>query len=249
MTFRRFIFYFFVILIILIILNLLVIFVNTLVNTLRNTLRNEKDKKDNVESIDLSYVNSPLKCCVLLTMYIGGNKERRDIYLHRIHRWLTNTSFDIYSVESSGEQLDIQHPRFKQFSFIQDDKFKGQTTALERNSILKAYEHFKSDFVKYDIVFKITGKYFIPSLESMTKHIKPDTELLFQFVHTKYAQNTEITGYKTDILYDITHRINFDQIYETQMSKMSDKYKTYRLFPLKLEDFTQRTNGSILTYL
>lgn len=207
-------------------------------------------------SFDMHYKNNnPLRCCILLTMYIGGNDKKRKIYLHRINRWLNETSFDIYTVESSGELLNINHPRLKQFVFIQEDNkedsIKGPTI-FERNSILKAFNNFKNDFKKYDIIFKITAKYFIPSLESLIKHIKPDTELLFQNRHRNILykeQNTEITGYRTNIIYDITLEINNKASYEFQMVKMSQKYKTYRLPPLKLEEFTERSYGDILTYL
>lgn len=212
---------------------------------------------DNCNPLDTSYINKdPLKCCILLTMYIGGNEKKRKIYLHRINRWLNETSFNIYTVESSGELLNINHPRLKQFTFIQNDNIdkRHNQTMFERNSILKAFYYFKTDFKKYDIIFKITAKYFIPSLESLIKHIKPDTELLVQNIYKnilnidKY-QNTEITGYRSNIIYDITSEINNTTSYEYQMEEIKNKYKTYRLPPLKLEEFTERTNGSILTYL
>lgn len=207
---------------------------------------------DNCYTFDMYYKNkNPLKCSILLTMYIGGNENKRLLYLQRINRWLNETSFDIYTVESSGEFLNIIHPRLKQFTFIQRDENKENSTILERNSLLKAYNYFKNDFKKYDIIFKITAKYFIPSLESLIKHIKPDTELLFQNRNIKQKeQNTEITGYRSSILYDVTNSINDkDGIYEFQIVKMSRKYKTYRLPPLKLDEFTKRGDGSILTYL
>lgn len=210
---------------------------------------------DDCHPLDTSYINKdPLKCCILLTMYIGGNDKKRKIYLHRINRWLNETSFDIYTVESSGELLNINHPRLKQFTFLQGDKHKGNSTILERNSILKAYNYFQNDFKKYDIIFKITAKYFIPSLESLIKHIKPDTELLVQNIHKNIlniinVQNTEITGYRTNIIYDITSGINNTNSYEFQIAEIKNKYKTYRLPHLKLEDFTERAHGDILTYL
>lgn len=207
---------------------------------------------DSCYKIDSYYINKyPLKCCVLLTMYIGGNIKRKQTYLHRINRWLNETSFDIYTVESSGELLNIIHPRLKQFTFIQGEEFKGNSTILERNSLLKAHNYFKNDFKKYDIILKITAKYFIPSLESLIKHIKPDTELLFQYSHSKSnnIQNTEITGYKSNIFYDITNRITNKGIYESQIEKYSKKYKTYRLPKLYLEEFTERGDGIILKYL
>lgn len=220
---------------------------------------------DDCEVFDFKYLNkNPLKCCILLTMHIGNNDDRRQMYVHRVKRWLNETSLDIYTVESSGELLNIKHPRLYQYTFKQEEYDPESVeavnkTILERNSILNAYNNFKEYFKNYDIIFKVTGKYFIPSLEKIIRHIKPDCILLFQHLHnTKYEeQNTEITGYHSSILYEITNSIqkikktDYQPSYEKQIKTIQKHktYKTYRLPPLKLEEFTQRGDGSILKYL
>lgn len=206
---------------------------------------------DSCYKIDLSYRNpNPLKYCLLLTMYINGDDKRREIYMHRLKRWLEETSFDIYTVESSGEKLNICHPRLKQFTFIQGDKYKGNSTITERDSILRACEYFQNDFDQYDIVFKITGKYFIPLLENVLLSVNSDAELIFQNRCNLLEQNTEIIGYKPTFLYKITKNIKDGcGNYEKQIKKIEKDYKVYRLPRLELEDFTKRGFGDILTYL
>ena len=209
---------------------------------------------DDCYPLDKSYNNPyPLKCCILLTMYIGKNNKKRNIYIDRLNKWLNNTDFDIYIVESSGEILNIKNTRLYQYSFDQNkDKLNlKNSTILEKNSIIKAYQNFKDKFKNYDFIFKITGKYYIPSLEKIIKNIKFDTDIIFQNRGFYNIQNTEITGYRSSLIYDITNQVKDNLIYEEQIRDIQRKngLKAYRLPPLKLNDYTERGDGNILKFL
>lgn len=43
--------------------------------------------------------DSDIKCCIFLTMYVKNNVE---LYEKRVKRWLDETDFDIFIVDSSG---------------------------------------------------------------------------------------------------------------------------------------------------
>ena len=99
---------------------------------------------------------------VIFSMYIGEQKERRDVYENRVKRWLDETScIDFYTTDSSNNYLFFDKktgkptshyyndPRLHQFAFQQDNKFQsGNPSVPERNALLKALEHFKNEFQK-----------------------------------------------------------------------------------------------------
>lgn len=184
-------------------------------------------------------------------MFINNEPARRQVYLHRLRRWLCETSFDIYAVDSSGETLPIQHPRLKQFAFQQSKDASTSSTVAESASILKACAYFMEDFQKYDLIFKVTGKYFLPSFEHVTLSIPSDAQVVFQNRFDFLHQNTEITGYSPYLLYYLTKNIHGDEIYERQMKRVGDNplIKVYRLPRMKLQDFTSRGNGDVLDSL
>jgi hypothetical protein len=133
-------------------------------------------------------------------MYIGTTPERRDIYENRAKRWLDNTSIEIYTVDSSGELLFtskkdktyFNHPRLHQYTFKQEgSQVMKDPSVAEKNSMIKAFRHFKKDFENYEIVFKITGKYFIPTFEKVVDFPK-NVDLVFQYRTDTQGQNTEV---------------------------------------------------------
>lgn len=205
------------------------------------------------------------KYCILFTMYIGEQKERREIYENRIKRWLDNTNIDLYTVDSSNNYLFYDkktnlptsnyffNPRLHQYAFDQGTGFKnGNPSVPERNSMLKAIKKFEKEFKKYDIVFKITGKYFIPNFEKIIlKANIPKVEIVFQKRTDTNGQNTEIIGFSPHVFKEIIKQIDEDVTFEELVAKINRKklYKTFRLPKLPLDDFTKRSDGSTLRYL
>ena len=186
------------------------------------------------------------KCCVLLTMYVKNNPE---IYEKRVHKWLNNTNLDIYIVDSSGIGINQKHERLRQYIFEQESEFSNYSVSVcEKNSILKAIEYFEEDFLKYNIVFKITGKYFIPDFEEIITQIPENIEVVLQKLTITHGQNTEIVGFKPEIIREIIEFITPDLSFEKTMYIINTlpKYKKYRLPRLKLDDYTKRSDGSIL---
>ena len=188
------------------------------------------------------------KCCILLTMYVKNNVE---LYEKRVKRWLDETEFDIFIVDSSGIGINQKNERLKQFVFEQDLKFNHVSVSVsEKNSILKASEYF-NELLNYDIIFKITGKYFIPEFKSIIKTIPNDTDIVFQHLEITHGQNTELVGFKSELFIDIINEITENKTFEDVMYdiKISNKYKTYRFPMLKLDEYTNRSDGSTLVYL
>jgi hypothetical protein len=223
--------------------------------------KTKKSKRITKKSITKSKSKS---YCVLFTMYIGDTIERREIYENRIKRWLDETSgINFYIVDSSNNYLFFDkktqtatspyyfNPRLFQFAFKQKSGFKdGNPSVPERDSMLKALKHFWKDFKKYDIVFKITGKYFIPHFDKLVKFNK-DSDIILQNRTDTNGQNTEVIGFKPDIFGKVIRKINDDTTFEEVVAEINAKklYNTERLSKLKLDSFTKRSDGSTLRYL
>jgi hypothetical protein len=179
-------------------------------------------------------------------MYVKNNPE---MYEKRVHRWLNNTDLDIYIVDSSGIGINQKHERLHQYVFEQDLEIsKNSVSVCEKNSILKAIEYFKEDFLKYNIVFKITGKYFIPDFEEIITQIPENIEVVLQNLTITHGQNTEIVGFKPEIIREIIEFIANGFSFENTMYIINTlpKYKKYRLPRIKLDDYTKRSDNSIL---
>ena len=193
---------------------------------------------------------TPVKICLLLTMYITNNNKR--IYEKSVYDWLSETNIDIFIVDSSNRGLDIHHPRLSQCIFQQGSIQGRTTTNLELNSILKACDKF-NDFREYDMVFKITGKYFTFYFDRNIDRIPTDADIIAQNRTDTCGQNSEIVGFKQNVLRDIIDLfIAQGESFEASLLKLlpkKDKYKSYRLEPMKIHTKTKRTDGEVLEYL
>ena len=212
----------------------------------------------NYENVKLQYymfekINTN-RVCILLTTY--NIQDRQHIYKNIIGKWLKHTNFTIFVVDSSGNKIDIEHPKLHQFSFTQDAKYNGavQPTNGEKNSIIKAVHFFDKKLLDYDMVFKITGKYFIPQFESVIQNmnISKDTDIVLQCLYcNKFKwQHSEIIGIKPSKILDLMNLIE-NKPFEMMLYERikDDKFKIDRLPRFEIENNIKRNDGSILTYL
>ena len=192
---------------------------------------------------------------LLLTIY--STKENQNIYVNNIKWWLENSLFDIYVVNSSGEDFneDLYSNRLKIFTYDQYDYApKGKsTTYYDLLSIKKIIENFPSIVNNYTMIIKLTGKYKLPSLENEVRKIPQYIDIIFQNNHNHLNQNTELIGFKSEKILDI---IKWTQEcgnnFEKCMSKIKSKsYITLRLDSINIpkEYRVRRSDNSILKYL
>jgi len=185
---------------------------------------------DNIPLIPKTINQNPLKCCILLTMYV---KNREEMYNHVVNRWLNETNLNIYIVDSSNQGLSITHPRLHQFKFQQLDKFVTNNPSMyEANLILKAINYF--NFKKYDI-------------ESVIDYI-PETDFLLQYRTDTEGQNTEILGIKSNLINIILSKYK-DGSFESFIYHIKNNYKYYKFNAFRLDNFVKRSDGSILKFL
>ena len=172
-------------------------------------------------SIIFSSINNNNKeTCIILTTCVNvskaagkyidntGEKEFRiKQYVDTINKYLKTTNFPLYVVESSGYTF----PEFKNnsrvyiYSFNMDATNHSFTnkTPLEAISILNIYNYY--NLAKYKNIIKITGKYYIPNLESYLKNKDPNADIYVQSIHRKYNnkytyQACEILGFKSKFI-------------------------------------------------
>ncbi len=208
--------------------------------------------------MNLPYTPSPVpvKACILLTMYIGDSSlQREEFYKKALRRWLSETSFDIYTIDSSGRKLDVEHERLRQESFEQEEGFvKLSPSQQEKKSLLVAHECYKTDFEKYDFVIKVTGKYFANTLDRILVYVPQEADLLLQNLTVSMGQNSEIVGIRTSKFLEVVKYISVGLAhFEQTLSMIStfSAYKVYRLPPIYIAegDRLPRGDGSTLMSL
>lgn len=210
--------------------------------------------QNKIKYISTTPVQSNNTYCLLLTTY--NIPDRQHIYKNILEKWLKYTSFTIFVVDSSGNKINIEHPRLHQFSFKQDTKYykhKGGPTQAEKNSIIKAIHFFNKKLLYYDIVFKITGKYFIPQLENLIQYIPNDVDIIFQYSNYNILkiQNSELVGIRTKKILNLMKLIENNMLFENMLyNRIQDnRFKIYKLPKLEIENNIKRNDGSVLTYL
>lgn len=202
-----------------------------------------------IEMIPLTKVLYPNKICILLTLYTS-DKNRNKLYNDNIKKWL-ETGFDVFSVDSSDTYRSIIHPNYKQFVFNQNIPFqKSNPSIVEKNSILKACEYF-DNFKNYDLVFKITGKYFLPDFKDMLEYIPRNIDIVIQNNDSTHGQNCEIFGIKPFKTIEFLNLITDNHAMEQALYEMSqkEKEKTRRLRPLIPDKKVHRGDRRVLNYL
>ena len=100
--------------------------------------------------------------------------KRQQMYSDIIHWWMTNSSFDIFVVDSSNNNLsDDIESKCKVLHFDQSihTKCTGSSTVLELLSLNQAYHTFQ-----YDYVIKLTGKYTLPKLQEVCERMRKNAK-------------------------------------------------------------------------
>lgn len=171
------------------------------------------------------------KRCLLLTCCVDvrDEKEKRiRWYTDSIHKYLENTKLHVRVIESSGYEFPIEHERFKQYSFkstLEREKINRDIipTHTEAESILKANESGILD--GFDLVVKITGKYYVPELAEEISKVPEDCGIVYQnSKSSENSQNSEIFGFKKEYINDIfTKMIKNNIFFEESIYNIHEK--------------------------
>jgi hypothetical protein len=213
--------------------------------------------KRNIKEIPNHPVLDQSRIAILLTM-CADTEEKVEMYKNVLNHWLNSSTFIIFSVDSSGsDKFSLStNPRWKPFSFRQFSS-KKNTSCLEVDSIMNAYKQFKADWNFFDLVVKVTGKYFLPDFESVVKKVSKETNLLLQNTHKVFPivgmteQNSEIFGINPSLIPDFVNHFRKRNGYIEHSLSNYRTPKTFRLPKLKVSPLTKypRRSGNTLEWL
>ncbi len=199
---------------------------------LNNINNNQKEETMILKQKPIQYH----KPCILLTTY--NESSRTKMYEKRIEWWVENTKLPIYIVDSFNTGFDTLLEKYKstnrlfcykfdQKKFIRSRRF--HQTKYEILSLKQAYEHFKSDWDKYTLIIKVTGKYVLPRFDTLIDEIPVENDFLVQYKHKIRWQNTEYLGFKLEKMLKILGELDDSMVFERTLRPLLDKYKTKRL--------------------
>ena len=177
-------------------------------------------------------IKTPNKWIILLTTAVNVNGEseyRKQLYKTQILKWLKNTSYYIYVVESTGIHLNITHERLKFISF--ELPKLASSSQSEATSMLYLLDQIKDDsnFIDCTHILKVTGRYFLQNINNVLNGCIHDLDVYLQHHcnHVIRWQNTEYYGIRKTILKDflstvlneglIEHKI-YDFIFKNKLT-------------------------------
>jgi len=207
--------------------------------------------------------------CILLTTSVYLNHKhnsrrlknlpyyRKKLYIETIEKYRNIYNGIIYIVDSSGYKFE-EFKNYKNIKILSFDlnNFKHNyknKTPMEAISIIYAFRYFK--LYKYDVIFKITGKYFIKDINNITSNIDNSDFYIQHFCRKEGSkfkyQPAEILGFKKEnitFFYYLAGKLNDDKCLEssaviepylTQLLNNST-YKFKRLSKIMLEKPIER---------
>lgn len=201
---------------------------------------------------------SAARCCIMLTTY--ATPERVGEYKTVLQNWLrANMQVPIYVVDSAGLNL-LRANAGEKYTYVcfqqpPDTLKRSGPSLLERASIYRLLcEH--PEIAEMDMVFKVTGKYFIPGMDAIIARVPPDTDMVLQHrrAFAYHSQNTEVVGMRPFLLLRTLSRVTGTNSWEkttaTEIHRCVN-LKVVRLRKIRIaaEHRVRRSNRSILTYL
>ena len=163
------------------------------------------DQTKSMLHINENTTTTPNKWISLLTTAVnvnGENNYRKKLYETQILRWLNNTNYYIYVVESTGVHLNIAHERLKIVSFKLPKL--ASSSQSEAHSMLHMLDEIKDDanFTECTHILKVTGRYFLQNINVVLNNCGDDLDVYLQHRcnHVIKWQNTEYYGIRKTLV-------------------------------------------------
>ena len=181
---------------------------------------------------------------------------RYKMYEKIISLWLNKTNLNIVVIENSGHKFKVPDKfknRFEMISFsyskipekdrinLNKMKAKGQH---EVYAIQYACNHSKI-IKNSDFVIKITGRYFIPSLENiLIKNLKSDIDAIQQSVLWRKMNRCEVVGCSSKNIFKLFYfPAKNDMLEQEYMNRIKHLGKILKLPKMKLHKKTKQGCG------
>ena len=203
-----------------------------------------------------------------------NSKERKEMYDTKIRSWLDKTNFKIVVVENSGHKFEnfrkpenvnknsgdfseLINDRFEIISFKyskEQEKIMNKLVAKGQHEILSVeYACKNSSLIKNcEYVIKITGRYFIPSLEKiLTMELKNrKVDFIRQSLLWRNMVRSEIYGCSKEKINSIFYfPLKNDEIEQEVMDRMKSSNSILKLPKMKLDKKTRMGAGPLMEYL
>jgi len=190
---------------------------------------------------------NPLRICLLLTIY--GERPRSAAYGATLAQWANRTALPLFVVDSAGIGLFADKSTRYQLCEFKQQASSGNASVAERESILRAAKQFSSEFAGYDLICKVTGKYWVPGLEDALRYVPADADVLLQHRTDCWGQNTELLAVRPALLVPLMLGVGDHMERGVQQFVKKSALRVYRLPPLRLEQPVHRSDGSVLNYV
>jgi hypothetical protein len=173
--------------------------------------------------------NNKNKWIILLTTAVNNDEERKKLYINSINKWLKNTSFDIFVVESSDYNFDeIKNDRLHVFTFKFNEKLSS-SSQYEAKSILNILNNIQNN-EKYNNIYnesshilKVTGRYYLDNIDEVLNNLENNKDLYLQ-IHRKNDdkwQNSEYFGIRKELLEELANTIKDEGLFEKKLYDFS----------------------------
>jgi hypothetical protein len=185
------------------------------------------------------------KICILLTMYCMPKRVK--LYKSVARKWV-DTGLPVFIIDSYGTGLD-DVPNVTQGIFKQNQSFVHFGPSLvEKESIVQAL-NLLPELKSYDLIFKVTGKYYLPDFSKILDNIPRDIEIVLQNQTVTHGQNSEIFGIKPKLMHKVLDSIDNNTTMELALFNTCKEYKCYRMPPLIPDKKIKRGDNQSLDYL
>lgn len=171
------------------------------------------------------YSNNKNKWIILLTTAVNNDEERKKIYINAINKWLNNTSFDIFVIESSNYNFDeIQNDRLYVHTFNFNEKLSS-SSQYEARSILNILNNIKNNdkYNESTHILKVTGRYYLDNIETVLNNLENDKDLYLQIHRNndKKWQHSEYIGIRKNLLEQLANTIKDEGLFENKLYDFS----------------------------
>ena len=165
------------------------------------------------------------KWIILLTTAVNNDEERKQIYINAINKWLNNTSFDIFVVESSNYNFDeIQNDRLHVYTFKFNEKLNS-SSQYEANSILNILNNIKNNdkYKESTHILKVTGRYYLDNIETVLNNLENNKDLYLQIHRNNNDkwQNSEYFAIRKDLLPQLANTLKDEGLFENKLYDFS----------------------------
>ena len=178
---------------------------------------------------------NPNRWGVLLTTAVNNDESRKKLYINSIQKWLDNTPYDIFVVESSQYTFpEIRHERFHIYSF--QVGYSDSSSYKEAASILYLLDRVKDEpkWASCSHILKVTGRYYLDGITDVLYDIDLGYDMYLQIHRKNKWQNSEYFGIRKEMLRTLIKNVlNDSNHFEEKLYEFSEDKKTIQFGPFE----------------